>query len=178
MKQAESLWQYVADHLELPKEVISDFKPETSRIVLKVNSNPRQLNATSMAKILESDNTLREHAKNDLGLEIDNFEVGDANNNVMSVYSGPSQLFLLMFLLTAGIAALLLAAAVLLFIRRRSITNDKTKKLQDEAKVEKEEPVKEYKQLVRDWSRSSRASSDSQHQHSGGERAGGKGASP
>ena len=35
----------------------------------------------------------------------------------MSVYSGPSQLFLLMFLLTAGIAALLLAAAVLLFIR-------------------------------------------------------------
>lgn len=29
--------------------------------------------------------------------------------------------------------------------RRRSITNDKTKKLQDEAKIEKEEPVKEYK---------------------------------
>ena len=38
-------------------------------------------------------------------------------NNVMSVYSGPSQLFLLLFLLAAGIAALLLAAAVLLFIR-------------------------------------------------------------
>lgn len=38
-------------------------------------------------------------------------------NNVMSVYSGPSHLFLLLFLLAAGIAALLLAAAVLLFIR-------------------------------------------------------------
>jgi len=158
--QANKLWQYVADHLELPKEVFSDFKPETSRIVLKVNSNPRQLNATSMAKILESDNTLREHAKNDLGLEIDNFEVGDEKSTVMSVYSGPSQLFLLMFLLTAGIAALLLAAAVLLFIRRRS--QDKTKKIQEEAKIEREEPVKEYKQLVRDWSRSSRASQGSE----------------
>merc|ERR1712198_498975 len=159
--QANKLWQYVADHLELPKEVFSDFKPETSRIVLKVNSNPRQLNATSMAKILESDNTLREHAKNDLGLEIDNFEVGDEKSTVMSVYSGPSQLFLLMFLLTAGIAALLLAAAVLLFIRRRS--QDKTKKLQEEAKIERiYEPVKEYKQLVRDWSRSSRASQGSE----------------
>merc|ERR1719384_1491984 len=78
----------------------------------------------------------------------------------MSVYSGPSQLFLLMFLLTAGIAALLLAAA-LLFIRRRS--QDKTKKLQEEAKIERiDGPVKEYKQLVRDWSRSSRASQGSE----------------
>merc|ERR1719419_892290 len=84
-------------------------------------------------------------------------------STVMSVYSGPSQLFLLMFLLTAGIAALLLAAAVLLFIRRRS--QDKTKKLQEEAKIERiDEPVKEYKQLVRDWSRSSRASQGSETQ--------------
>merc|ERR1719420_2888963 len=77
----------------------------------------------------------------------------------MSIYSGPSKLFLLLFLLTAGIAALLLAAAVLLVLRRR--TQDKAKKLQDESKIEKEEPVKEYKQLVRDWSRSSRASQGS-----------------
>ena len=53
------------------------FRPETSRIVLKVNSNPRQLNATSMAKLLEADTKLREHAKNDLGVEIKSFEVGD-----------------------------------------------------------------------------------------------------
>jgi len=154
--QAKKLWEYVADHLEVPKEVFSNFQPEASRIVLKVNSNPRQLNATEMAKILESDQNLREHAKNDLGLDIENFEVGDEKSSVLSVYSGPSKLFLLMFLLTAGIAALLLAAAVLLLVRRRS--QNKAKKLQDDIKVEKEEPVKEYKQLVRDWSRSSRAS--------------------
>ena len=46
--------------------------------MLKVNSNPRQLNATSMAKLLETDVTLKEHAKNDLDLELESFEVGDA----------------------------------------------------------------------------------------------------
>ena len=54
-------------------------RAETSRIVLKVNSNPRQLNATAMAKILDADAALKEHAKNDLALEIKSFEVGDAN---------------------------------------------------------------------------------------------------
>ena len=70
-----------------------------------------------MAKILEADQQLREHAKNDLAVDIEGFEVGDDKSSVMSVYSGPSKLFLLLFLLTAGIAALLLAAAVLLMIR-------------------------------------------------------------
>jgi len=154
--QANRLAQYVADHLELPREVFSDFRPETSRILLKVNSNPRRLNATSMAKLLESDTKLREHAKDDLGLEIDSFGAGD-EDSVVSVYSGPSRLFLLLFLLTAGLASLLVVAAVLLLLRRRARLNTKIQ----EAKQVKEEPVKEYKQLVRDWSRSSRASQGS-----------------
>ena len=52
-------------------------RPETSRILLKVNSNPRQLNASSMAKILEKDNSLKEHAREDLGIEIESFDAGD-----------------------------------------------------------------------------------------------------
>jgi len=154
--QASKLAQYVADHLQVPKEVFSDFRPETSRILLKVNSNPRQLNATSMANILETDNSLREHARADLGVEIDSFGAGD-EDTVVSVYSGPSRLFLLLFLLTAGLASLLVVAAVLLLLRRKTRLNTKIQ----EAKQEKEEPVKEYKQLVRDWSRSSRASQGS-----------------
>jgi len=154
--QASKLAQYVADHLQVPKEVFSDFRPETSRILLKVNSNPRQLNATSMANILETDASLREHARADLGVEIDSFGAGD-EDTVVSVYSGPSRLFLLLFLLTAGLASLLVVAAVLLLLRRRARLNTKIQ----EVKQEKEEPVKEYKQLVRDWSRSSRASQGS-----------------
>jgi len=154
--QADKLAQYVADHLELPREVFSEFRPETSRILLKVNSNPRQLNASSMANLLEADASLREHALNDLGVEIESFGAGD-EDTVVSVYSGPSRLFLLLFLLTASLASLLVLAAVLLLLRRRARLNTKIQ----EAKLEKEEPVKEYKQLVRDWSRSSRASQGS-----------------
>eukprot|EP00090_Calanus_glacialis_P010830 TRINITY_DN1929_c0_g1_i1.p1 TRINITY_DN1929_c0_g1~~TRINITY_DN1929_c0_g1_i1.p1 ORF type:complete len:1137 (-),score=265.70 TRINITY_DN1929_c0_g1_i1:1300-4710(-) len=154
--QASKLAQYVADHLQVPREVFSDFRPETSRILLKVNSNPRQLNATSMANLLETDTSLREHARSDLGVEIDSFGAGD-EDSVVSVYSGPSRLFLLLFLLTAGLASLLVVAAVLLLVRRRARLNTKIQ----EDKQEKEEPVKEYKQLVRDWSRSSRASQGS-----------------
>jgi len=159
--QAIHLWQYVADHLDLPKQVFSDFKPETSRILLKVNSNPKQLNATTMAKILENDAALKEHAKEDLGIEIDSFEAGD-KFSVVSVYTGSSRLFLLLLLLTAGVAALLLLVAIILLVRRRS--QRKSKQLPEEKKVEKEEPVREYKQLVRDWSRSSRASQASERE--------------
>lgn len=137
--------------------------------MLKVNSNHRQLNASTMAKILEKDTSLKEHAIKDLGIDIDSFEAED-KVNVVSVYSGPSRLFLLLFLLTAGLAALLVVAAVLLAIRKRR-SQSKNKHLPEENKVEKEEPVREYKQLVRDWSRSSRASqgSETQHQSRGGE---------
>jgi len=155
--QASKLAQYVADHLQVPKEVFSDFRPETSRILLKVNSNPRQLNATAMARLLDADTSLREHAKVDLGVEIDSFGAGD-EDSVVSVYSGPSRLFLLLFLLTAGLASLLVVAAVLLLLRRRARLGTK---IQETMEKEKEEPVKEYKQLVRDWSRSSRASQGS-----------------
>ena len=34
-----------------------------------------------MAKILEADNALKEHTKNDLGVEIESFEVGDEKVN-------------------------------------------------------------------------------------------------
>merc|ERR1719150_76434 len=162
LSQANSLLKFVADHLDLPEQVFSESRAETSRIVLKVNSNPKQLNATAMAKILDADASLKEHAKEDLGIDISSFDAQE-KVTVVSVYSGTPRLFLLLFLLTAGIVALLLAAAILLFIRRRS--QRKTKQLPEEKKVEKEEPVREYKQLVRDWSRSSRASQGSETQH-------------
>jgi len=131
LSQANQLLQFVADHLELPKQVFSESRAETSRIVLKVNSNPKQLNATTMAKILDADASLKEHAKEELGIDISSFDA-EEKVTVVSVHSGNSRLFLLLFLLTAGIAALLLAAAILLFLRRRS--QRKTKQLPEEKK--------------------------------------------
>ena len=111
-------------------------RAETSRIVLKVASNPKQLNATTMAKILDADASLKEHARDELGIDIASFDAEEkvkddlvslpqyqcvltvvCQVSVVSVSSGTPRLFLLLFLLTAGIVALLLAAAILLFIR-------------------------------------------------------------
>lgn len=152
--QANKLADFIADHLQVKRKVFTEFRPEQSRLLLKVNSNPQGLNATSMADKLASDPTIRQHASQDLGVDIDNFAAG-GKDSVISIYNGPpSRLFLLLFILTAGLASLLIVVAVLLLLRRRA--RMKTKVV--ETKEEKEEPVKEYKQLVRDWSRSSRAS--------------------
>lgn len=152
--QANKLADMISDHLQVRRKVFTEFRPEQSRLLLKVNSNPQGLNATSMADKLASDPNIRQHASQDLGVEIDNFAAG-GKDSVISIYNGPpSRLFLLLFILTAGLASLLIVAAVLLLLRRRARL--KTKVV--ETKEEKEEPVKEYKQLVRDWSRSSRAS--------------------
>jgi len=160
LTQAEELRRYVADHLELPLEVFSEFRPETSRIVLRVSSNPRQLSAGQMAELLEKDAALREHASADLDLDLESFAAGDAESAVVSsaALHGRSNLAILLFLLTSGIAGLIICLAVMLFIRKRKL--QKTK-IPEPTKLENEEPVKEYKQLVRDWSRSSRASQGS-----------------
>jgi len=167
--QANKLADFIADHLQVKRKVFTEFRPEQSRLLLKVNSNPQGLNATGMANKLASDPNIRSHAKEDLGVDIDNFAAG-GKDSVISIYSGPpSRLFLLLFILTAGLASLLIVAAVLLLLRRRARL--KTKVVEN-TKEEKEEPVKEYKQLVRDWSRSSRASGSNSSQGGVGAKGG------
>jgi len=159
--QANKLVDYIADHLQVKRKVFTDIRPEQSRLLLEVNSNPSGLNASRMADLLSKDPALNDHVKKDLGLEIDHFAAGD-KDSVISIYSGPSnRLFLLLFILTAGLFSLLLIAGILLLLRRRARLNTKLA----EPKSDQEEPVKEYKQLVRDWSRSSRASGGSNSSH-------------
>merc|ERR1719397_736285 len=70
-----------------------------------------------------------------------------------------SRLLLLVLLGSLTLAAIGAALGLFLMLRRRG------KKIgggvEENREPEKEEPVKEYKQLVRDWSRSSRASQGS-----------------
>jgi len=162
--QANKLVDYIADHLQIKRKVFTDIRPEQSRLLLEVNSNPSGLNATRMADLLSKDPKLNEHVKKDLGLEIDHFAAGD-KDSVISIYSGPSnRLFLLLFILTAGLFSLLLIAGILLLLRKRARLHTKLA----ETQLDKDEPVKEYKQLVRDWSRSSRGSGGSNSSAPGG----------
>jgi len=168
--QANSLVDLIADQLQVPPQSFGEPRIETSRVWVLVGSNPRLLNATTMADLLNQQvEAVRERADTQVGVIIDSFAAGD-ENEVVSVYTGNSRLFLSLFLLAAGLATLLLMAALLLVLRRRRMAHKIT-----EAKPDKTEPVNEYKQLVRDWSRTSRASQGSQGGGAGGGEEGGGG---
>ena len=51
-------------------------QPKSSQLELKVHANPRNLNASAMAAILNNDSALTDHANNHLGINIKGFEAG------------------------------------------------------------------------------------------------------
>merc|ERR1719219_2948277 len=156
----------IADFLQIPHQAFSEPILENSKLAVEVFSNPRQLNATAMAEMLTGAKELKELIKKRTNLEVDTITAGDENSSV-GVVRAPNDsrsLVMLVFLLAAAITSLLLIAAILLILRRRK-HKDVTASVNDvitEIAVAKEEPVAEYKQLCRDWSRSSRASAGSQ----------------
>jgi len=159
--QAQHLVQYVAQHLGLAPSAFSlASQPETSRLVLTVHANPKNLNATTMANLLNADSTLAEHARRELGITIKSFEAGN-QDSVFSVATTQkaSSLVLLILLISTTLAVIASAAGLFIALRRRRAKL--ISKVRVEKEGDKEEPVKEYKQLVRDWSRSSRASQSS-----------------
>lgn len=169
VSQGSKLIEFVADHLAVPLQFFSS-KPTISKsqLAVQVFPNPRQLNASLMAEELNKDEDMKADIKDKIGVDIDNFAVGsevDSQDSVRASHlsSSSSPLLLPIFLMAAASTSLLLIAAVLLLIRRRSksITKSVEEDNTTPIPVAKEEPVAEYKQLCRDWSRSSRASNGS-----------------
>merc|ERR1719341_1590785 len=75
--QVEELINMVAEHLGLQPSVFSLARqPKSSQLELKVHANPRNLNASTMAAILNADSALTDHANNHLGINIKGFEAG------------------------------------------------------------------------------------------------------
>jgi len=158
LRQAMLVVENLAKQLHVPPQAFGEPRLSTSRLRIPVQSNPRQLNATAMATLLGNQlETVNKRMADGVGVEVESFSTGN-ENDVISVYTGHSRLFLALFLLTAALASVLMVGGLLLVLRRQR--KKKLKKAEDKEDA-KEEPVKEYKQLVRDWSRSSRASQSS-----------------
>jgi receptor-type tyrosine-protein phosphatase N len=155
--QAIEVVDAIANQLNVPRNAFGEPRLSTSQLSIPVESNPRQLNASEMALILGHQlETVNKRTDHKAGITIESFTSGD-ESQVVSVYTGHSQLFLALFILTAAVASVLVSGCLVLILRRR-----RNKKMENkEDREDREEPVKEYKQLVRDWSRSSRASQSS-----------------
>jgi len=157
--QANQLVAFIAQHLGLqPSAFTIARQPESTRLVLTVHANPEKLNASTMAQLLNADNILPEQAINTLGIHIRGFQAG-TKDNVVSVATNydRSRLLVTVLIAAVGLATILSTIGLILVIRKRS----RKKETVEDNVEDKEEPVKEYKQLVRDWSRSSRASQGS-----------------
>jgi len=160
--QVEELINMVAEHLGLQPSVFSLARqPKSSQLELKVHANPRNLNASTMAAILNNDSALTDHANNHLGINIKGFEAGSKEDAVTRVLTGQDRSRLLLLLLLGSLTLAAIGAALGLFLMLRRRGKKIGGGVEENREAEKEEPVKEYKQLVRDWSRSSRASQGS-----------------
>merc|ERR1712130_971096 len=160
--QVEELINMVAEHLGLQPSVFSLARqPKSSQLELKVHANPRNLNASTMAGILNADSALTDHANNHLGINIKGFEAGSKEEAVTRVSTSHDRSRLLLLVLLGSLTFAAVGAALGLFLMLRRRGKKMGGGLEENREPEKEEPVKEYKQLVRDWSRSSRASQGS-----------------
>lgn len=160
--QVEQLVNMVAEHLGLQPSVFSLARqPKSSQLELKVHANPRNLNASTMAAILNADSALTDHANNHLGINIKGFEAGSKEEVVTRVSTSHDRSRLLLVVLLGSLTLAALGAALGLFLMLRRRGKKLVGEVEENREPEKEEPVKEYKQLVRDWSRSSRASQGS-----------------
>jgi len=157
LTQATSILQAIADQLHLPLATFGEPKLWPNRMSVGIHTNPEQLNATTVAEVLnEKLDSVNGRIPDGLDIKIESF-AASSQSDVKSYFLGHSRLFLALFLLTAGISSAILVAGLILILRRR-----RGKNIEKEVEKEiKSEPVKEYKQLVRDWSRSSRASQSS-----------------
>jgi len=160
--QVEELINMVAEHLGLQPSVFSLARqPKSSQLELKVHANPRNLNASTMAAILNADSALTDHANNHLGINIKGFEAGSKEEVVTRVSTSHDRSRLLLLVLLGSLTLAAVGAALGLFLMLRRRGKKVVGGVEENREPEKEEPVKEYKQLVRDWSRSSRASQGS-----------------
>jgi len=159
LTQATSILTAMADQLHLPLATFGEPKLWPNRVSVTINNNPAQLNASTIAEALNQEiESVNGRIPAGLDIQVDTF-TATTQSEVSSVFTGHSRLFLALFLLTAGISSAILVAGLLLILRRKRGKNLE-KELDKEQHI-KSEPVKEYKQLVRDWSRSSRQTSQS-----------------
>merc|ERR1719193_1640355 len=120
--QVEELINMVAEHLGLQPSVFSLARqPKSSQLELKVHANPRNLNASAMAAILNNDSALTDHANNPLGINIKGFEAGSKEEAVTRVSTSHdrSRLLLLVLLGSLTFAAVGAALGLFLMLRRR-----------------------------------------------------------
>jgi len=161
-QQGMDLVDVLAEELGVPRHALHEERIDDHHVQFRVDPNPQNIDAETMAHSLENDIILKKRISNQLGVEVAQASAGDRNDYDVSKFPATSisNILYIVLVATSTFAILILSAAILILTkhcvrrRRQNGTLNKVHK-QDVLESERGKVQEEYKQLCRDWSKQS-----------------------
>lgn len=156
--QGYNLIDAMADALGLSPQALSDRLIEDHHVQFRVDPNPQDIDARRLVEHFENNHELQKRIKSEIGVDVEEASAGTKNDYNRAYMRNRTMTYQTLLLVTASVGAAVLAAvATLLIIRWRYCRRNTHGKLTcDPLDAERGKVQEEYKQLCRDWSRSSK----------------------
>lgn len=156
----DDLINALAQGLGLPPETLIDRTIEDQHVQFKVEPNNLDIDAAQIAKALENDISIQKRLSDDLGVDIAKVASGEKHDRAAVLPHGRDLNLLILVVVGASATASLLVGGLIFGLARRSRASKKISKLQLSDDVEDRGKLQEeYKQLCRDWSKTSQSAS-------------------
>jgi receptor-type tyrosine-protein phosphatase N len=160
-KDGEDVIETLSQELGIPEQAIQDEFIENQHIQFKVEPNARDIDASQVAQALENDINVQKRLSNDLGVEISKAAAGKRVDRASVFPHGRNLNLLILTVVGASATASLLVGGLIFILAKRSRSAKKINKLQlsDDDAEDRVKVQEEYKQLCRDWSKTSQPTS-------------------
>ncbi|KAK7584005.1 hypothetical protein V9T40_004968 [Parthenolecanium corni] len=113
----------ITDLLHIPEDSIDDIKSEVSEIAFRIVPNRQNLNASEVAKKIDSH---RSEINDRLNIDITSVGIGDKDKLPTAVHmANDNRLYMLTFVVCGVIGAVLVSSATLYFLKKQSRLKDK-----------------------------------------------------
>lgn len=160
-KDGEDIIDTLSQELGIPDQAIQDEYIENQHIQFKVEPNARDIDASQVAQALENDINVQKRLSNDLGVDIAKAAAGKRADRASVFPHGRNLNLLILTVVGASATASLLVGGLIFILAKRSRSAKKINKLQlsDDDAEDRVKVQEEYKQLCRDWSKTSQPTS-------------------
>jgi len=156
----DDLINSLAQGLGLSPDTLNDRTIEDQHVQFKVEPNNLDIDAAQIAKTLENDINIQKRLTDNLGVDISKVAAGDKHDRASVFPHGRDLNLLILVVVGASATASLLVGGLIFILAKRSRASKKISKLQlsDDAE-DRGKLQEEYKQLCRDWSKTSQSAS-------------------
>lgn len=157
----EDFIDVLAQELGIPAQALTDRTIENQHVQFRVEPNPQSVDASQMAQMLDEDVVIKKRLTDTLGVDIAKAAAGTKGERSSVMPHGRNLNLLILVVVGASTTASFLVGGLIFALARRSRLNKKVSKLQlsDDVEEDRGKLQEEYKQLCRDWSKSSQPAS-------------------